>query len=66
MNKFMLIKFISGQLSRIDRLRILVMLGFHGRAYQYAEHVYLHYNDHTYMEREEFYKLHKMDHTIVW
>lgn len=62
----MLIKYIMGEASRIDKLRLMVKCGAHGRAHKYADHVWIHYNDHTYMEQVDFYREHALDRKVNW
>jgi len=62
----LILKFLTGEFSRIDKLRLMITLGSHGRAHKYADHVWIHYNDHTYIERVEFYREFHMDKQVVW
>ena len=33
---------------------LIKYLGFSGRCHQYRDHMYCHYNDNTYMNRQDF------------
>lgn len=58
-----MLKLIQAKISgkKIQVLRALVMLGCKGRAHQYADHVYGHYNDCTYLSRDEFYTVNHLN-----